>query len=435
MKTIIVSIPPGTHTRDLLKSGIVRNLLKKDNQLKIVVLTAFFQDKSFCDTFSSERIDFEPLKEVELNRFYRKIYWMLVKPYIKRIINKSKYTRAINRRILSLILPCSYYKRIFEKYKPILVIVPTAHKLYDVPIVVQANKMKIPIIDVVASWDNFNYTMGDYPEKLIVWNEMMLKEAVREHNFKPEDVEVTGAPHCDFCFNDRYSETKEEFFKNLNLDTGKKLFTVATAPYKAVGDHTYILDILVRAIEEKRFKYPVQILCRLHPNDTFDRYKKHNANKNITFYVPNQNYDLSSWKTDEVGLTCLISTLKYSDVLINIASTVTIEACFFDTPVINMAFSTSEPARFKERVLIAHHQRHYEYLLNLGGVKLAHNEKEFIKYINEYLQDPKIDANGRIRIKDKMLNNPDGKSSERVADSILKYAQRIYENIRYRLWK
>ena len=422
MKNIVISVPPGTHTRDLLKSGIVYNLLKKDNQLHIIILTIFAQDKVFCDTFANQRITFRPLKEVKLNRFYRKIYWMLVKPYIKRIINKSRATRVINRRILSLILPCHDYKSIFEKCKPVLVIVPTAHKLYDVPIVVQANRMKIPVIDIVASWDNFNYSMGDYPDKLIVWNEMMLNEAVREHNFKPKDVEVTGAPHGDFCFNDRYSETKEEFFKNLNLDTGKKLLTVATAPYKAVGDHTYILDILVRAIERKSFKYPVQILCRLHPNDTFDRYKKYSGNENITLHIPNKNYDLRGWKTDEIGLKCLISTLRYSDILINIASTVTIEACFFDTPVINMAFSTSEPERFKERVLIAHHQRHYKYLLNLNGVKLAHNEKEFIKYVNQYLKDPSIDRDGRTRIKEKMLDNPDGKSSERVADSISKYA-------------
>jgi CDP-glycerol glycerophosphotransferase (TagB/SpsB family) len=248
---------------------------------------------------------------------------------------------------------------------------------------------------------------------------MMLKEAVKEHNFKEEDVKVVGAPHCDFCYDDRYNETKEEFFKNLNLDSRKKLLTVATAPYKAVGDHTYILDILLTAIESKSFEYPVQILCRLHPNDIFDRYKKYENNNHITFHIPNKNYDLSGWKTDEIGLKCLTSTLKYSDVLINIASTVTIEACFFDTPVINMAFSTSEQERFKERILVAHHQRHYKYLLNLNGVKLAHNEKEFIEDINEYLRNPEVDRNGRMRIKEEILNNPDGKSSERVADCVL----------------
>jgi len=419
MKTIVISIPPGTHTRDLLKSGIVNNLLKKDNQLKIVILTAFFQDREFYNTFSNERISFEPLKEVKLKMFGRRTYWMLAKPYVKKIVNKSRFMKLINRKILSSILPCDYYRSIFKKYKPVLVIVPTAHKLYNVPNVVQANRMKIPVIDIVASWDNFNYTMGDYPQKLIVWNEMMFEEAVKKHNFNPEDIKVVGAPHCDFCFDDRYNETKEEFFKNLRFDTDKKLLTVATAPYRSVGDHTYILDILLEVIRKKSFIYPVQILCRLHPNDTFDRYKKYGDNDHITFYIPNKNYDLSGWKTDEVGVRCLISTLKYSDVLINIASTVTIEACFFDTPVINMAFSAYEQERFKERILVAHHQRHYKYLLNFNGIKLAHNEKQFINYINEYLKNPEVDRNGRTRIKEVMLNNTDGKSSERVADYIL----------------
>ncbi len=352
MKTIIISIPPGTHTRDLLKSGIVNNLLKKDGHLKIIILTTFFQDKEFCNTFSNERISFESLKEVKLKMFGRRTYWMLAKPYVKKIVNKNRFMKSVNRKILSFILPCDHYRELFEKYNPILVVVPTAHKLYDVPIVVQANRMKIPVIDIVASWDNFNYTMGDYPQKLIVWNEMMLKEAVKEHNFKEEDVKVVGAPHCDFCYDDRYNETKEEFFKNLNLDSRKKLLTVATAPYKAVGDHTYILDILLTAIESKSFEYPVQILCRLHPNDIFDRYKKYENNNHITFHIPNKNYDLSGWKTDEIGLKNLMSTLKYSDVLINIASTVTIEACFFDTPVINMAFLNRKGLKKESYLLI-----------------------------------------------------------------------------------
>jgi hypothetical protein len=161
MKTIIISIPPGTHTRDLLKSGIINNLLKKDGHLKIIILTTFFQDKEFCNTFSNGRISFESLKEVKLKMFGRRTYWLHANPYDKTIVHKTRSMKSVNRKILSFILPCDYYRELFEKYNPILVVVPTAHKLYDVPIVVQANRMKIPVIDIVASWDNFNYTMGD----------------------------------------------------------------------------------------------------------------------------------------------------------------------------------------------------------------------------------------------------------------------------------
>ena len=83
----------------------------------------------------------------------------------------------------------------------------------------------IPVALAVASWDNLTNkgVMVVKPDRVLVWNQPQVDEAVRLHGMKPTDVKITGAPLYDDWFAARPATTHGDFCRRIGLD--------ATVPY------------------------------------------------------------------------------------------------------------------------------------------------------------------------------------------------------------
>ena len=131
---------------------------------------------------------------------------------------------------------------------------------------------------------------------------------------------------------------------------------------------------------------------------------------------------LDRWNPTKADVIHLASTLKYSDLIINVSSTLVIEAAIFDTPIINIGFDGYQNKSYLESV-----RRYYDYythylnIIKSGGVKIAKSPGELISLINQYLENPSLDKEGRKRIVQEQLWKFDGKSAERVAEYVAKF--------------
>ena len=67
-----------------------------------------------------------------------------------------------------------------------------------------ARALGLPTTMLVWSWDNLSSKalLNEQPDRLLVWNERQLEEAVRLHGFPPEHVLVLGAPNFDRFFDE-----------------------------------------------------------------------------------------------------------------------------------------------------------------------------------------------------------------------------------------
>src|SRR4051794_1112623 len=95
----------------------------------------------------------------------------------------------------------------------------------------------IPTAVAVASWDNLTNKglMRIVPDRVIVWNESMAREAVELHGVEPERIVVTGAQPFDRWFGRRPASTREEFCRRVGLDPAR--------PYVLfVGSTTNVAD-------------------------------------------------------------------------------------------------------------------------------------------------------------------------------------------------
>jgi len=163
-----------------------------------------------------------------------------------------------------------------------------------------------------------------------------------------------------------------------------------------------------------------QMLVRLHPLDTFERYQAMRTLPNIHFDVPGKNIrGVDDREFDFQQMTHLANTLCHSDVVINIASTITIEAAIFDTPIVNICFDARDDLPEERSVRRCYTFSHYKAIVESGGVKIARNVEELGRYVREYLIKPSLDKAGRRRIVQEQCGQLDGKAGQRIAQVIL----------------
>jgi hypothetical protein len=116
----------------------------------------------------------------------------------------------------------------------------------------------------------------------------------------------------------------------------------------------------------------------------------------------------------------LADTMRHSDVVVNVASTITIEACVFDTPVVNIAFDGDHADLPYERSARRYYTfTHYVNITRHDAVRVSWNPRELVENVARYLADPALDAGGRRRVVDEQVQFLDGKSGERVARAVV----------------
>jgi len=431
MKTVLYSVPQGYFARNLLRTG-VPELLLKDKDLRIVILSPAHKDEQFVKDFSfnNPNVFHEPLYDYNVYKHSNRLeslIWKLCYFSWYKIRNRFLHLMFCELRELyfQLFSP-SLYDEVFKKYKPDLVITSTTGITtgMDIAVTRKAKREKIKTLCLVHSWDNIAGAKGILfirPDFMGVWNELQKKEAVELHFYDPKKVFIVGPVNFDIYYQRNVFIDREQFLKKMGLDPNKRLVTFTEATMNST-ENTYILDILLDAIKKGKFGESVQLLCRLHPRRKFERsketYVNYFDNPLIKFDNPGGYHEVLKWYPDRTQMLHLANTIKHSDVIINVASTITIEAAILDTPVINMGFSSSEPERFKYWIKDLAWKYHFSYVRERDCSHIAKDADDLVNAINMYLERPQTHQEGRSRLAHDICFKLDGKSTERVAKLI-----------------
>ena len=288
----------------------------------------------------------------------------------------------------------------------------------------EAKKRDIKTVGLINSWDKITSRcmIRLLPDKLIVHNEIIKREAIKYAEMPEKDIEVTGIPHYDIFINSRATQ-RSEFCRRFGLDPEKR-FLVFCPLGKRYGDiDLEILDILLDFKNKKLLPEDVEIMVRFPPNDTVDinSFKA----RGVPFYQPGIRFAVGNerrveWDMDEEDNQILFDTLFHCSLLICQASSLAIDASVFDKPIINFKIKSERNILPPRDGNWLYGLNHYQYILYSGGVQLVTTKDEFLKWINKYLTDPKIDARGRKKIREEQCWKLDGQAGRRVTNSILK---------------
>jgi hypothetical protein len=321
------------------------------------------------------------------------------------------------------------YLDLYEEIKPSLVFNGShIHSRNAIQAVQAAQWLGIPTATFVFSWDNLT-SQGritlpyDY---FLVWNESIKRQLLEMYSWiKPENVFVTGTPQFDFHFRDEFYLSREDYCKRIGADADRPIVFYATGMANHMPGEPEIVEAIADMLADcARFPDRPQLMVRVYAKDTTGRFDELKQRRpDILFpHVPWSPSWLTPRSEDSV---MLVNAIRHSAVGINVASTLSLELCMFDKPVINVGFN---PPSVKKEILSYsdyYEFDHYKPVVDSGAVCIARSPGEMKEMLASYIGNPCIHKAERKELIDRMFGTTlDGSSSSRVAQVLLRLSRK-----------
>ena len=335
---------------------------------------------------------------------------------------------SIERFSSHLLKTTDEYLNLMKKLQPSLVFNGShVHSRVATQAVQAAQWLKIPTATFIFSWDNLTSQgciMLPY-DYFLVWNEHLKTQLLEMYRrIRPEQVFVTGTPQFDFHFRPEFHKTREEFCAEVGADPKRPVVFYTTGMANHMPGEPELVEEIADILRETGGATTPQLLVRVYPKDLTDRFEP--LKKSRPDILFQRTVWEKSWLTpkyeDSFGL---INALRHCALGINIASTVSLELCMFDKPVINVGYNPQSVPVKEHRFADFYEFDHYRPLVKSGAVEVAENARQMRDMIENYLNRPEHRRNERREIIDRMFGSTlDGKSAQRVAETLLKLAGR-----------
>jgi hypothetical protein len=411
--TIFLTVQTGMVVRDLLRCGPLERVLAHPDA-RVVLLTPGARDPAFAAEFAHERLTAVPLEPYAPTA----MVWRLMNRRWRHARTPAM-ADAVHRLEQLLIPTPSAYARLFDEYQPSLVVSGDPLRPGDANLIATARRRSIPSLGSVRSWDNILKHLRTRPDALTVWNACNAREAVEVDRVRPHQVTQVGAPQLDVYFS---ADAPQITAAELGLDPRKKTLLLATSSFTYDSDQTYLVDMLLEAIRNGDIRQPLQIVLRLHPDDKVGRYLKYRHTPEVILDVPERFLATLGWTMTQADLERMAALLRHTDVMVNFATTVTLEAAIVDTPTLLVAFSPIDPAEMQRYVVGLHFKMHYRSLVDRRLVPVAWDRDQLVSWVNRYLDDPTLYRPQRAAIVADWVQFTDGASGQRLGDAILRHA-------------
>ena len=334
----------------------------------------------------------------------------------------SKIERASSRRLSTT----NEYIELFRKLQPSLVFNGShVHSRVAVQAVQAAQWLGIKTATFIFSWDNLTSQgriMLPY-DYYLVWNEAIREQLLEMYDWlQPEQVFVTGTPQFDFHFRPEFYWTREEFCARVGADPQRPFVLYSTGMANHMPGEPQIVEGIADMLKEMTDLGSPQLLVRVYPKDLTGRFEElKNRRADILFpVVPWE----AAWHTPRYEDAYLLTnTLRHAALGINVASTVSLELCMFDKPVINVGYNPPEVSADTLSYARYYEFDHYRPVVDSGAVMLARSETGMRALLRQALINPEADTKQRQSLIEKMFGSTlDGRASTRAAERLLKLA-------------
>lgn len=446
----------GWSTRNFFETGIMAELTR---HFRVVVLASPNMKKGL------ERLGYDRMVEIiEHNPGPEPRSWRLFRQARKKLYTESRqavteatfekyckrsfYMRAGSAafKALSAIVPSIALYRwverldyainrdtsmrpLFDKYKPLFLFLTHATHWGDEIIFRNALGAGVPTAYMVLSWDHLGTAkilLSRKLDRILVWNEHSRQEVIQTYPHIPVDkLRIVGIPQYDF-YAQKPSETYAEWCASYGLDPGKRTILFSTMPQVRHDQQHVILAELMRWLTDPaNAELKLQLLVKTHPFDSFSGYeevrrKYPGMGIHKTSLPPNVRGE--EWIPEAGEIEASRNSLYFCSININIFSTVTIEACYFDKPVIHIGF---DPLPVSGRIPCKEYYTwdHFSHIMEKQATTLVENYNELFAAIRQYSTHPEHKRAERARVVQVYVGKPIGSSGAAVVENLLDFAR------------
>jgi hypothetical protein len=317
----------------------------------------------------------------------------------------------------------------FSEEKPAAVVAMNPFKPAQMGIVAAAKQLDIPTIAYISSWDNITTKtrLVFHYDAYVVWSEQMkseLKEFYPLSRTKP--IYVVGAPQYDVFAKPQHHQNRDTFFRNNGLDPQRPLIVYCLGSPNIIREDYGALEFLERINGSGDLSH-LQVIVRPHPGFYDNGYTELGKIKSrfadVLIQSPHRHWQKIPFQGQE-SIDEWVNTLRYSDVIINLASTISADAAVFDKPIVNLDFDPQTGSPNQELVKeINHRWNHFKPVAESGGVWLATSMEEVITAVRTYLRHPELHRDQRKWIVKHVCGMVDGLAGRRMAEAIIDFVK------------
>jgi hypothetical protein len=457
-KTIFIVVTRGFIVRNILRTGVL-DFLKKANA-RIVIFFPLYGDRVIPQYLRNEFEDLqvsligvkEPQKKgivQKINKLFSKLssqlvftlttwkynligkkskmqrakIWSYLEMYVYTVLSKIHFLKKIARAIEQHVFRDTYYGEYFTKYKPDVVFSTSIMSKLDIQFMKEAKSHGVKTVSMPKGWDNVAKLLYRVvPDISVFHNNVMKEHAIKEQRIDPDTIVVSGFPQFDMYKDQSILLSRNEYLKKIGLDLERKLLFFGSEGSWTPQDDT-IADFLVSYVANDTLGEKVSLIIRPHFSDI--KAERFNRFKNIAHVWVDDSITISdffwdNWDPSMEETKLFINTLYHSAVTISIASTLALDACVLDKPVVAVGFKALyHPITKKDITKRLYDSDHYQSVLQTNAIDLVLDEKAFQASLKAYLADPKIKTEERTALIEKLCYKIDGNSSKRIVDAIL----------------
>ncbi len=284
-------------------------------------------------------------------------------------------------------------------------------------------RAEVPVAAYLHSIDNLTtkprmlLPYGGY----LVWSDAMAGELRRLYPAAREvPVEVVGAAQFDAFAMPEFAEPRDVFLERLEIPSDRQVVLVC------LGSPNFIeeLPVAQRLVEEvgRGALGNVHLIVRPHPQfgDGGARSTIASGERVTVQHVP-EGATYRNRVMDRSEITEWVSSFRHADLVVNLASTATIDAAIADTPVISLGY---DPSGSQNKLVREIHRSwpHFAPLVGTGAVRVVADHAELLEGIEIELATPERARSERAELVELTCGTVDGRSGRRLAEALLEIA-------------
>ena len=364
-------------------------------------------------------------KRFQNNFFDMRKGWKIALPFpASKIIFKTLYLF----RNKFLYFPLSNHKALIKKLDPDLFVFGRSDFPMNAYWAMVVKKSNIPIAAIVSSWDHptTKGPLSIFFDFFIVASKHMKYELSQLHGILNTRITQIGKVQMDLFENRMATENKKELLTRLGIIDDKKIITFCTNTTGLKEHEVSIVKWLSQRIKSGIYGRCVLVI-RTHPQD---------INWELDFNSLSELPDvvcLNGYSFGASGSTTLregnddqyflASLMKNSSIVIQSRGSIALDAIAFDTPVISISFDGDLKQQESDAFLHENMYEHYKPLIRARGMKVVGSYAAMDRAINNYLDNPKLDEEGREIIRREHINPLDGRAGFRMVEYLVYLAK------------
>lgn len=353
-----------------------------------------------------------------------RLVWRLM-VLLSSLAARSRRLRRAMQRLVAWSTDERAHDALFERWGGDLVVVASPGLSADGKVICEARRRGIPTVAVMQSWDKTS--SKGYPpvapDSMIVWSDVMCREAEQFLDMPPGSVFVEGAPVWDHYFQAGAGGVRAAFAASYGLDADARTVYISLGLPAFHAGNMEVIRALVEARRAGLLGTGVNLLFRLHPNYlTFEReyaelsgfWQQYATDPGVVFSVPQSSGDSGTVYIRKEDNDTLAAILRWCDVAITIASSQIIEAAIFERPIVDVSFG-----RYINQLHdVPMRELSFEHLLRLyatGAVYRCFSSEEMVAKLRHALDCPQELASQRRALVEQELPVNRGSAARAVA--------------------